>query len=177
METVTKVDLRDLFELSAEHRQLLERAQMYDWWYDRCASFDEMFSLSEFKSKYDAGDIGNFVYYRPLDIVFSTLRPADHADFMSGIYSLHHLKRGILPIVLDFDEYEEERLSRYMNRLFCSNWDGQDNFLIEGLGAYQSSCNRSVSYHRNYQLTAQEKIVFAALEHEVFNWGMSDDNN
>lgn len=167
--------LLEMFNLPEDAKALIQTESVYsdndgkpvsvfDAWYDRHASFREMVPLSQFRPKLLSGEVGNFVYYRSRGMVFNTLVPADHADFMSGLYSLHMLANGARKPHESFDSYTR------LGNMFCSRFDGQDNFLKEGLGVYQSSCGKHLFRHQNMALDGQEKIVFQDMEQHIYDY-------
>ena len=168
--------LLEMFNLPEDAKAMLmrptQRSQdwgnpksLFDVWYDAHASFSEIVSLTEFKDKLNSPDWrGNFVYYRPRGIVFNTLNPCDHSNFMAGVYNLHLLANGARETGSDFDVRED------LAHMFCQKYDGQDKYLKEGLGVYQSSCGRRVSRHKNLALTPQEQKVFQDMEQQVYDY-------
>lgn len=156
----------DMFDLSDAAMKILFDNRMFDNWFDAHGSFKEMFPVEEFRAKYMSGDIGNFVYYRPARMVFSTLTPYDHSEFMAGLYNLKQLGNGrSYDDVCDYHTRHPR-----LDNMFSGAFDGQDQYLIDGLGCYQSSCGRHMLRHQNLFMDGQEKMIFKDLAETVYNW-------
>jgi hypothetical protein len=168
--TNTRETLKNMFPMSAELEQLVHGLNdgrdisMFDKWYSGYASFNEIIPFNQLKAKMDEGDIDNFVYYKPAGIVFNTLNSADHSDFMSGLYTLHHLALG-REIVRTEDEHRG-----WLQRLYTAGWEGQDRYLFECLGMYQSSCSRDVYRHESYEMNAEEYTQIRDMRQHVYDW-------
>lgn len=157
--------LLDMFKLDNEALDMIHSNNRFEDWYRNSASFREILPLGQFKAKYDAGEVGNFVYYREGGVVFNTLVPANHSDFMAGLYNLHMLKKGMRQTGSAYKEWPR------MTTMFSHDrWSGQDQFLKDGLGVYQSSCSRDMYRHQDHPLNGQERIVFGSLREHLFTY-------
>lgn len=167
--TNTRELVKNLFPLPADHEQLVHGSvdgeqSMFDKWYDNYASFREIIPFAQLKQKMDEGEIDNFVYYKDAGIVFNTLNSADHSDFMSGLYTLHELKKG-----REVTRTAEDHRNNLQN-LICARWDGQDYYLYDCLGMYQSSCSRDVYRHQRYEMNAAEYTQIRDMRTHIYDW-------
>lgn len=153
-----------LFDLPQDALNMIHEDDLYQTWYLRSATFVEMFTLRLFKEKYAAGDVSNFVYYRDASIIFSTLNPADHERFVSGLYNLHKLKIGERQTSADFSDRPS------LTNMFCGKYDGLDVFLKEGLGVYQSSCGKDCYRHENFEFNAAEFEAFRSFPPYIYKF-------
>lgn len=156
-----------MFNLDDEALEIINGNGLFDaWWYNHGKHHREVISLGEFKPKFEAGQVENFVYYREAGVVFNTLVPACHSNFMAGMYNLHMLKKG-MSLRQTSEAYKDRPC---LTNMFCGKWDGQDKYIQEGLGTYQSSCGRDMYVHQNMVLDGQERMVFSGVPRNVVNW-------
>ena len=85
---------------------------------------------------------------------------------MAGLYNLKQLSNG-----RSYDDAcDYHRRHPRLENMFSGACDGQDQYLIDDLGAYQSSCGRHMLRHQNMFMDGQEKMIFKDLEETVYNW-------
>lgn len=169
--------IRNMFEpnMTPELRQMVfepmfeDTESPFDQWYYRCASFREMFALKDFKQKfYIDRSVSNFVYFRRAGVVFSTLIPCDHCQFMGGLSVLSRMANHQKPTSDVYDYSLRGRLDRW----FSTIGDESDYYLHDALGGYQSSCNAYFYRHKNLNLTPAEQDAFGDMQHEVSTWSL-----
>jgi hypothetical protein len=172
METVAIDDrqvLLDMFQLADDALEMIKENDMFGEWYKTFASFKEIVPIHQFKSKLDANEVDNFVYYREGGVVFNTLVPAHHCEFMGGLYTLHQLKLGRRDV---WDLFQGEPSKRRLTTMFVNKYDGQDRFLFEGLGFFQSSTSLDVCRHKNFEMNAQEFEIFRHMYQYVYEFAI-----
>lgn len=151
---------KDHFDsLPAEYQSLLDM-DGFKWEY--CCSFQTAVPLSDFRKYWDAGLIDNFVYYRQMGMVFISLLPAHHTDFMACLFNLHLMDQGIPP--------KHPVANGGLPLFWGSAFDSQDDFLAKGLGMFQSSSGKSIFRHQSFVLNAQERAVFGDLDIQSIKW-------
>jgi hypothetical protein len=173
----TEVNARErllsLFDLSDEVKENILRVNdeygPFGDWYLRGASFREINTLEEFKRQFEAGEVENFVYFRPGDLVFNSLHYGNHQTFMGGLYILYRLSTGWIPTEADMKC--TDGTMKYMDNWgLCSsgeqdwnNYGNQDDYLKSALGIYQSGCGRTFYRHKNFEMNAREYNTFQSL--------------
>lgn len=162
---VTREEFLNLFDFPQDALDMINEDQMFDTWFSRTIEdCHGMISMDQFKKLFDADGVSNFVYYRPARVVFNTLVPANHERFMSGLYNLHQLKMG----KRETSDAHADR--KHLENMFCGKWDGQDLYLKECLGVYQSSCAKDCYRHEKFEFNAEEYEMFGFLVPYIYKF-------
>jgi hypothetical protein len=147
---------------------------LFDVWFDDCATFRESFPLSDFVQKYHQDEeVQNFAYLRGNNTVYNTLYSCGHGDFLSGLYTLEQLASGKTYVNKPEDGEDGERNARLNKKIqwwFGDPWEVLDLFLEDGMGIYQSSVGRSVYRHKSFQMNPDERAAFGDLKFHVYDW-------